>query len=279
MPKEFTLQRQYNLNSVIIKENIISCVFEKNKWNLSDVQETENGYIIKVVVPKSFYSNKGEDVSIDIYKMGDNESLVTVKSSLKSKSQIYDWGKNQKNVELIHSFASQKCTQQELNIPQEHISITNKNKTKKTNDMVVNKFLEKPLESVSCKYCGGHPYLNKESTGTLYVYQDRIEYHIFKKQFEIILQDIMNVDLVTQEHLLQRFTATRLATFGFLGMAIPKKSMHTTSYIIIEYTIKGISNTLFLSADNSFSFSSQKNLSIKLHSAIMRAKIEASDIK
>lgn len=257
MPKEATGQARFPYSAEQARENLVQSISVATDLHLDRSAQTENGYSLDVHADKGRYSNKGESISIWIDRLGAAETLVRVSSRLEASLQLADWGKNQANVERVLSFVKAP------------ISAEIENETRNHDKP------QRPKEILPCRYCGGYPYLQKSSSGMLFVYADRIEYHIVKKQFAIPLQDIISAELFTTEQLSQRFTATRLLALGFLAFAAPKKERNESSVVTVTYRLGGMENKLFLRADEK----SRTDPSIRLHAAILRAKVESNAVQ
>lgn len=83
-------------------------------------------------------------------------------------------------------------------------------------------------------YLGGHPLYPNESDAVIEIKEDRVLLYFYHEEYELGYQDIENVSIKTQEEVLRRMTATRYALFGIYALAMQKKEINKTNYIIIE---------------------------------------------
>lgn len=254
MPKEASGQARFAYSTEWVRENLMRNIAAAKDLHVLRSEQTEKGCMIEVHADKGMYSNRGETITIRVEGFNQAETQVSVSSRLEATLQMTDWGKNQQNVKRILALANSSAPSPIEAAPPKHEKP------------------QHPKEILSCRYCGGYPYLQKSSSGMLYVFADRIEYRIVKKQFAIPLQDIVNAELLTNEQLTQRYTATRLLALGFLALAAPKKERNESSVVTVTYLLGGMENKLFLRADEK----GRTDPSIRLHAAIMRAKVESN---
>lgn len=83
-------------------------------------------------------------------------------------------------------------------------------------------------------YLGGHPLFSNESKAVIEINEDNVKLYFYDEIFELKYQDIENVSVKTQEEVLRRMTATRYVLFGVFALAMKKKEVNRTNYIIIE---------------------------------------------
>lgn len=249
--------KSINLNMSVIKakDNLIKNIEKSNEFSLQNIITENENYVIFIDSKRSSKSNKGEIIEVKIEAINEEEIFITIKSELKAKLQQYDWGKNNNNIELITSFIK---------------SGSEENSFENIKSSVLDKY-RSLIATVPCVYHGGHESLTRESIGTVNVYPDKIEFTIIKKQFEIPISSIINNEIIHQEQLTQRITATRMLTFGIFAIAAPKKKNNISNYLTIEYEEKNIKSLLVFKGNSSLS-SKANNLIIELNSAIIKAR-------
>lgn len=86
----------------------------------------------------------------------------------------------------------------------------------------------------SIKYFGAHPMFPKECKMTLRVNTDSIKFGTMFKKDEIPLDQITHVSIETEEEIIERFTATRIALFGPFALAFKKRKVNKEKYLVIE---------------------------------------------
>lgn len=92
----------------------------------------------------------------------------------------------------------------------------------------------KPYQ-VSINYFGMHPSIPKECKVTFRMTEESICVDtLFKGTFEIKYNQINSCNMQLEEEVIQRFTATRIALFGPFALAMKKKKVNKTKYIVIE---------------------------------------------
>ena len=249
--------KSINLDIPVIeaRDNLIKNIEKSNEFLLQNITLQNEEHIILIDSKRSSKSNKGETVEVKIEAINEEETFIAIKSELKAKLQQYDWGKNNENIELVFSFI--KSNDDESILKNEKTSIFDKYRSM--------------IASVPSVYHGGHENLTRESKGTVDIYSDRIEFVIIKKQFEIPIPSIIDNQIVHQEQLTQRITATRMIAFGILAIAAPKKKNNISNYLTIEYEEQDIKRMLIFKGNSSAS-SRANNLIIELNSAIIKAR-------
>lgn len=249
--------KNINIDIPIIeaKNNLIKNIEMSDEFSLQNLLFDNNEYTILIEAKKSYKSNKGEDIEVKIKDIDERYSFISIKSELKAKLQKYDWNKNDKNIDRMLSFIRSSYKHEN---------------SYDTKNLVIEKY-KSQLESVQCIYYGGHENVTNEAKGTLNVYPDRIEFVIIRKQFEIPISSIINNEIMHQEQITQRITATRMIAFGFFSLATPKKKNNISNYLTIEYEEKGVRSMLILKGASSFTISANDS-TIKLNSAIIKAR-------
>lgn len=127
------------------------------------------------------------------------------------------------------------------------------------------------VKNIPCIYCGGHEKLDKETSGFLSVFTDRIEFTVIRKKFEIPIKMIVNNEIMSHEQITQRITATRMVLLGVFALAAPQKNKNTSNYITIQYVDRGVNSTIVFKGDDG-GFTSSKNQIIKINNAILKAR-------
>lgn len=237
------------------KDNLIKNIERSNEFSLQNLLFDNNEYLILIDAKRSSKSNKGESIQVKIKAIDEGYSFISIRSELKAKLQQYDWNKNNRNIDMMLSFL-RNSYKHEVNYD-----------TKKP---VIEKY-KSQLASVTCIYYGGHENITNEAKGTLNVYPDKIEFVIIRKQFEIPISSIINSEIMHQEQITQRITATRMVAFGVFSLATPKKKNNISNYLTIEYEEKGVRSMLILKGVSSFPTTANDS-TIKLNSAIIKAR-------
>lgn len=246
------------------KDNLIRNIQKSNKFMLQNIMFDNNEYTILIDGEKSIKSGSGESIEVRIKDINGLHSFIYIKSELKSKIQQYDWNINNENIDTILSFLRNSYEYEvDYGIGNENI-VMGKYKS-------YAKKIKSQLASVSCMYYGGHENLINEAQGTLNVYPDKIEFLIIRKQFEIPISSIINNEIMHQEQITQRLTATRMVLLGGFSLAAPKKKNNVSNYLTIEYEDEGVRSMLILKGTSSF-LKTENNATIELNSAIIKAR-------
>ena len=212
----------------------------------------------RVMTTKSFWSS-GENIRIQCIVIPEG-TRVQIFSECKQKTQLVDWGINKKNVQILKSYVQRGM----YAVPPEEQDTDFSSKTKKS---VENKPVIYP---VSCIYCGGHEDLTKETSGNIFLYEDRLEFSVIRKKFIIYIDDITDNRISTYQQILQRMTATRIALFGIFASAMPQKSLYQQSYLQITCNERGVETFIvFRQASNS---KSARNQLIKLNAELIKLR-------
>lgn len=103
------------------------------------------------------------------------------------------------------------------------------NKKRSALGMILNNY------SATLKYYGSHPYYPKEGKLTLKLTPSVLKFSsTFGQEVITPLSDIRTVKIETEEEVIRRFTATRIALFGPFALAMKKKKVNKKKYLIIE---------------------------------------------
>lgn len=88
--------------------------------------------------------------------------------------------------------------------------------------------------SGSLKYFGSHPMFPKECKMTVTVNADTLKFGTMLKKEEITLNKIKRVSIETEQEVIERLTATRIALFGPFALAFKKRKVNKNKYLVIE---------------------------------------------
>lgn len=149
---------------------------QEKRYNRTIINEVEvNGgpsITYRTMTTGSFRSI-GETIRIQCITIPDG-TQIQIRSEYKQKTQLFDWGVNKDNVLKLKDFlqfgmyAVTPEEKQQTNTD----STPKKEKSKR----------EKPIIfPVSCIYCGGHEDLEKETSGSIYLFDDRLEFWVIRK--------------------------------------------------------------------------------------------------
>ncbi|MEI6579423.1 MAG: hypothetical protein WCN92_08180 [Eubacteriales bacterium] len=270
MSKSETKSCILNMNVYNLKPLLLANITSNNRFAFQQITTESNGFII-FLNSKMSMSSSGEKITVILEMLNETQSTVTIKSELKSKLQQFDSGINNKNIDQLFSIMQNA---QANTIPlQENVSLAEKY-LDSSNHITTFQKSSRLLKSIKCIYYGGHEKLNKECSGVVYVYSDRLEFYVFKKQFEIPIGAIIDCEIISQEQITQRVTATRMVALGVFSLATPKKLKNITNFLTVKYEELGVQSMLIFRGDDTFSFSTASDQMINLHSAILKARKE-----
>ena len=218
---------------------------QEKRYNRTIINEAEiNGgpsITFRTMTTGNFRSI-GETIRIQCITIPDG-TQIQIRSECKQKTQLFDWGVNKENVLKLKEFLQFGM----YAIPPEEKQQTNtgsapkKEKSKR----------EKPvIFPVSCIYCGGHESLEKETSGSIYLFEDRLEFWVIRKKFIIYMDDITDNRINTYQQVLQRLTVTRIALFGIFAAAMPQKNLYQQSYLQITCKEKGVETCVIFRPEN-----------------------------
>ena len=246
------------------KDNLIKNIQKSNKFTLQNIMFDNNEYTILIDGEKSAKSGKGESIEVKIKDINGLYSFIHIKSELKSRIQQYDWNINNENIDMIESFLRNSYEYEANPGTENEKAIMGKYKSYAEK-------IKSQLASVPCMYYGGHENLTNEAQGTLNVYPDKLEFVIIRKQFEIPISSIINNEIMHQEQITQRLTATRMVLLGGFSLAAPKKKTNVSNYLTIEYEDRGVRSMLIFKGVSSF-LKTENNATIELNAAIIKAR-------
>lgn len=107
-----------------------------------------------------------------------------------------------------------------------------------------NELEEKNKKIYRLNYVGGHPQFSNEMVVSLSFIEDGISIASYD-QFDIKYDEIESITSQNEKEVLERFTATRIALFGPFALAMKKRKISNTRYLLIEchdYTLTFIDN-------------------------------------
>lgn len=246
------------------KDNLIENISKSSKFMLRNIVFDNSEYTILIDGEKSTKSSSGESIEVKIKDINGLHSFISLKSELKSRIQQYDWNINNGNIDMMLSFLKNSYEHEANHDIENEKSVMGRYKSYAEK-------IKSQLASVNCMYYGGHEDLNNEAQGTLDVYPDKIEFVIIKKQFEIPISSITHNEIMHQEQITQRLTATRMVLLGGFSLATPKKKNNVSNYLTIEYEDRGVRSMLIFKGIASF-LKTENNATIELNSAIIKAR-------
>lgn len=264
----------------VIEMTLLRNLKDKKKYKILAVSERNNVYKIRIKKYGRF-ATYGEIITVLLTPKTEDQTYVDINSENLVNSQSGGLFKNEININQIFSMCSdkpivierrpvvRKPERQEENKINEDSAFIKEFKNQLQKQEVASK--TSFAKNIPCIYCGGHEKLDKETSGYLSVYADRIEFTVFLKKFEIAIKSIINNEIMTHEQITQRITATRMVLLGVFALAAPQKNKHTSNYITIEFVDHGVNSTIIFKGDDG-GFTPSKNQIIKINSAILKAR-------
>lgn len=264
----------------VIKMTLLRNLKDEKQYKILAVTEQNNVYKIRI---KKFggIASYGEIITVELTPKTEELTYVDINSENLAKFQKKGQSKNGKNVNQIYSMCSdkpiiierrpviRKLESQEKNKINEDSAFIKEFKNQLQKQEVASK--KSFAKNIPCIYCGGHEKLDKETSGFLSVYADRIEFTVLLKKFEIAIKSIINNEIMTHEQITQRITATRLLLLGVFALAAPQKNKQTSNFLSVEYIEHGVKSIVVFKGDDG-GFASSKIQIIKINSAILKAR-------
>lgn len=262
---EETVEVPENYHMVVAK--LTAYLRHEKRYNRTIINEAEvNGgpSITYRTMTSGNFRSVGEAIRIQCIMIPDG-TQIQIRSECKQKTQLFDWGVNKDNVLKLKEF---------LQFGMYAVPPEEKQKGKKNTDPTQKKEKakrEKPvIFPVSCIYCGGHEALEKETSGSIYLFEDRLEFWVIRKKFTIYMDEITDNRISTYQQVLQRLTVTRIALFGIFAAAMPQKSLYQQNYLQVTYKEKGVESCVIFCPENG-SKSAQNHL-IRINAELIRLR-------
>lgn len=265
---EETVEVPENYHTVVTK--LTAYLKQEKRYNHTIINEAEiNGgpsITFRTMTTGNFRSI-GEAIHIQCITIPDG-TQIQIRSECKQKTQLFDWGVNKENVLKLKEFLQFGM----YAVPPEKEQQTNADSTPKKEKSK----REKPIIfPVSCIYCGGHEDLEKETSGSIYLFEDRLEFWVIRKKFTIYIDDITDNRINTYQQVLQRLTVTRIALFGIFAAAMPQKNLYQQSYLQITCKEKGVETCVIFRPENG-SKSAQNQL-IRVNAELIKLRKKYSE--
>ena len=240
---EETVEVPENYHMVVTK--LTAYLKQEKRYNHTIINESEiNGgpSITYRTMTTGNFRSIGETIRIQCITIPDG-TQIQIRSECKQKTQLFDWGVNKDNVLKLKEFLQfgMYAVPPEKEQQTDTDSAPKKEKTKREKQVIF---------PVSCIYCGGHENLEKEASGSIYLFEDRLEFWVVRKKFIIYMNDITDNRISTYQQILQRLTVTRITLFGIFAAAMPKKSLYQQNYLQITFKEKGVESCVIFRTDN-----------------------------